>query len=171
MQNKKAIELQNMLFDKQDIILVSVPTQFKILYDYVGKEGDLGGVSPAGKIFELAILNKSENRFVLFRELPTDANGIKIICDVADFVPKTATGEFDFVRPNFVVENQNNVSTIFSIPKVELEQGILYDTLASINTRYVQLQIKNYQAECVREEQRKKRLQFLNECRECYKDF
>lgn len=172
MENKKTIELKHMLFDEQDLILVSVPTEVSTLCKYADKkQGMLGGVTPAGEIFELAVLNKKEDKFMLFRDLPENKYVIKIIHDVKDFVPKNSTGEFDFKRPNFVVEIPQGVSKIFTVTRTELEQGIFYDTLTSINKRYLDWQLTNYGKKITQQAQKRSRLQFLEECKEQYKDF
>ena len=87
MEQRKKITLKNLRFHKDDIILVSMPTKLQNLYDYAGVEGQLRNMqAQKDKIFEFAILNKEENRFVLLRELEQ-----KIICEVKDFVPTNQT--------------------------------------------------------------------------------
>lgn len=167
MELKKKIDLKHLRFHKDDIVLVSMPTKLQNLYDYAGADGQLRNMqAQKDKIFEFAILNKKENRFVLLRELEQ-----KIICEVKDFVPTNQTGEFDFKRPTFVVEKENDVSTIFSITPEEMEYGIEFNTLNKINQTYLKLQLQTYEQKYFAEKARQERLLFLNKCRGYYKDF
>ena len=167
MNPKNKPDLKHLRFHKDDIILVSMPTKLQNLYDYAGAEGQLRNMqAQKDKIFEFAILNKDETRFVLLRELEQ-----KIICEVKDFVPTNQTGEFDFKRPPFVEESQNAVSSIFSVPASSLEFGIPFNTLNQINRNYLKFQLQTYEKDYLAEKARQEHLLFLNKCREYYKDF
>ena len=164
---KKKFDLKYLRFHKDDIILVSMPTKLQNLYGYAGVEGQLRNMqAQKDKIFEFAILNKEENRFVLLRELEQ-----KIICEVNDFVPKNQTGEFEFKRPPFVAESQNAVSSIFSVPASDLEFGIPFNTLNQINKNCLKLQLQTYEKDYLAEQARQERLLLLNACREFYRNF
>lgn len=167
MNPKNKPDLKHLRFHKDDIVLVSMPTKLQNLYDYAGAEGQLRNMqAQKDKIFEFAILNKDETRFVLLRELEQ-----KIICEVNDFVPKNQTGEFEFKRPPFVAESQNAVSSIFSVPPEELEFGIPFNMLNQINRNYLKLQLQTYEKDYLAEKARQERLLVLNWCRNYYRDF
>ena len=167
MKSRKKITLEKMRFHKDDIILVSMPTKLKNLYTYIGVDGRLWNLqAPKDSVFEFAILNKKENRFVLLREIEQ-----KIICEVNDFVPKNSTGEFDFKKPSFVAETQNAVSSIFSITTEEMEYGIAFNRLKEINKNFIKFELQTYEQEYLAEKARQERLLLLNQCREYYRDF
>ena len=167
MKSRKKITLEKMRFHKDDIILVSMPTKLKNLYTYIGVDGRLWNLqAPKDSVFEFAILNKEENRFVLLREIEQ-----KIICEVNDFVPKNSTGEFDFKKPSFVAETQNAVSSIFSITTEEMEYGIAFNRLTVINKNFIKFELQTYEQEYLAEKVRQERLSLLNQCREYYRDF
>ena len=167
MEQKNKPDLKHLRFHKDDIVLVSMPTKLQKLYDYAGAEGSIGGhQAPINKIFEIAVLNKDETRFVLLREFEQ-----KIINEVKDFVPKNLTGEFDFKRPTFAPETKNDVSTIFSVPPEELEFGIPFKTLTDINKNFIKLELQTYEQEYLAQQAKQERLLVLNWCRNYYRDF
>ena len=128
---KKKFDLKYLRFHKDDIILVSMPTKIQNPYDYANADGRLGNCQvQKDKVYEFAVLNKDETRFVLLREFEQ-----KIICEVKDFVPTNSTGEFYFIKPTFVAGAKTFIELILHTASSLLMLSIT-KTKTTVNNNY-----------------------------------
>lgn len=127
--------------DVQDLILVSVEKRIK---DYSNKKIDscVGEACvPMGKIKEIAILNKTNTRFVLISEIQIGESRVSKIREVKKYVPINCVGEYNFEKVAQVLAD-NKYELFFS--QEELNFGIDFSVLKQKNEVFVQAQFDRF---------------------------